>query len=97
MVRNTRPATVAGRMASSRIAVPNEGKEIPMPIASAVQRGSFVYVYDTKGSILFTRPCGNRPGDGLRGYTSSTVSIKTGHFISTFNDKGMQISTVPGD
>lgn len=96
MVRNTRPATVAGRSASNRIAVPND-EEIPMPIASAVQRGSFVYVYDTKGSILFTRPCGNRPGDGLRGYTSSTVSIKTGHFISTFNDKGMQISTVPGD
>lgn len=67
-----------------------------MPIASAVQRGGVVYVYDAKGLTLFTKPCGRQPGDGLRGFTSSTVSIKTGSAIYTFDERGLQISAMPG-
>ena len=87
---------VAGRTASNRNIVPNEGKESAMPIASAIQKGNVVYVYNEKGFCLFSKPFGNRPGDGLRGYTGSTVSIKNGYAVYTFNEKGLQISAVPG-
>jgi hypothetical protein len=56
-----------------------------MPIATAVERGSFVYVYDEKGRQILTITAGNKPEDGLTGYTSTTVSVRRGgdSFIRT--------------
>jgi hypothetical protein len=59
-----------------------------MAIASAVQRGSMVYVYDEKG-----RQIGAHSGT-LNGYTGSTVSVKRGTMVYTYNEKGRQISAV---
>jgi hypothetical protein len=62
-----------------------------MSIGNAVQRGNYVYVYDEKGQQLCTIPA----GQGLTGYTSSSVNIKNGNYIYTYNEKGQQITTTP--
>jgi hypothetical protein len=67
--------------------------EDQMAIGNAVQRGSFVYVYDEKGRQLRALSAGSMPGDGLKGYTSSTVNIRRGSFIYTYDEKGRQIAT----
>jgi hypothetical protein len=59
-----------------------------MAIGNAVEKGLLVYVYDEKGRQLYTKS-----GDGLKGYTSSTVNIKLGILIYTYDEKGRQIST----
>jgi hypothetical protein len=64
-----------------------------MPIATAVKRGSVVYVYDEKGRYMITIPAGNKPEDGLTGYTSTTVSVRRGGFVYTYDEKGRQISS----
>lgn len=64
-------------------------------IASAVQRGSFIVLYDVRGMSMGTIPAGTRQGDGLVGYTSSTVSVRKGGFIVVYDDRGRQLSAVP--
>lgn len=64
-----------------------------MPIGNAVQKGSFVYIYDERGRKLATISAGSGKNDGLTGYTSSTVNIRKGNFIYTYNEKGRTIST----
>ena len=61
-----------------------------MAIANAVQRGSFVYVYNEKNQQIFTQSAGSGPNDGLKGYTSGNVNIQRGSFIYTYNEKGQQ-------
>jgi hypothetical protein len=63
-------------------------------IATAVQRGGFVYAYDEKGSQMFSVSAGSGEKDGLVGYTSSTLSVRRGGFVYVYNDKGSQISSV---
>ena len=50
-------------------------------IATVVERGGFAYVYDEKGSQFLALAA----GDGVTGYTSTTVSIRRGNFIYIFN------------
>ena len=64
-----------------------------MPIGSVIQKGKWIYVYDEKGHQLFDKLVGNKPCDGLVGYTSTTVSIRKGDWIFTYNEKGRQISS----
>lgn len=59
-------------------------------IASVVQRGNFLYVYNAKGSQL----CAIAAGDGLAGYTGSSVSVKRGNFVYVFDAKGRQTSVI---
>ena len=66
-----------------------------MAIGNAVQRGSWVYVYDERGNQTATIAAGTGAGDGLKGYTSSTVNVQRGSWIYSFNEKGNQISTTP--
>lgn len=65
-----------------------------MAIGNAVQRGPFVYVYDDKGNQTAAIGAGSNPGDGLKGYTSSTVNIQNGPFIYTYDENGQQINAV---
>lgn len=65
-----------------------------MPIGNAVQKGSIVYIYDEKGRQLATVSAGFQPGDGLKGYTGSTVNVRRGSIIYTYNEKGRQTGTV---
>src|SRR5208283_1769879 len=60
-------------------------------IASAMQNGSFIYAYAMNGSLLFVIPA----EQGLIGFTPSAVSIKDGHFIHIYNEKGTRINTIP--
>lgn len=62
-----------------------------MPIGSAVERRGYVVVYDEKGRVLFQKSCGTKPTDGLKGYTSTTVSIQTGSSIVTYDQKGRSL------
>jgi hypothetical protein len=62
-----------------------------MAIATAVQRGAFVLVYNEQGRQLCSIPAFN----GLVGYTSSTVTVKgQGPYVHIYNDRGQQISSV---
>ena len=61
-------------------------------IASIVQRGAFRHVYNAKGSQLSVIVA----GDGVTGYTASSVSVRRGNFIYVFDPKGKQTSVVPG-
>lgn len=65
----------------------DDGKQI----ANVVQRGNFAYVYDAKGSQFLTLSA----GDGIVGFTPSTVSIRRGNFIYVYNNKGSQTSVIP--
>ena len=64
-----------------------------MAIGNTVQRGSTVYVYNEAGRPIFTVPAGTRPGDGLQGYTNTTVNVRRGSTIYTYNDRGRPITT----
>lgn len=64
-------------------------------IASAVQRGSTVYLYNEKGSVLTTVPSSTKPSEGLLGFTSSTVSVRRGSTVYTYNEKGSVQFTAP--
>lgn len=63
-----------------------------MAITLAVVKGSFVYVYDGNKQLYTLAISKN---DELVGYTSSTVSVKRGSFIHTYDEKGRQISSRP--
>jgi hypothetical protein len=56
-----------------------------MAIGSAVQRGSLIYVYDEKGHRLTSLLAGGGPKEGLQGYTSSTVSVRRGSLVHTYD------------
>ncbi len=60
-----------------------------MAISTAVQRGSFVYVYDENGNY-----CASISGD-LHGFTSATVSVKRSSFIYVYDDRGGYIRCFP--
>ncbi|MGC8522890.1 MAG: hypothetical protein ACP5M5_01240 [Acidibrevibacterium sp.] len=62
-----------------------------MAIGNAVQRGTIVQVYDEKNRPIFILPAGSGANDGLRGYTGSTINIKRGPYIYTYDAKGRQI------
>ena len=60
-----------------------------MAISTAVQRGSWVYVYNEKGSQVTTIA-----GD-LHGFTGSSVSVKRGSWVYVFDEHGHQQSVYP--
>lgn len=55
-----------------------------MAIATAVQRGNWVYVYDENGHQLTSLN-----GD-LHGFTGSSVSVKRGNWIYVYDENGHQ-------
>jgi hypothetical protein len=64
-----------------------------MAIANAVQKGSYVYVYDEHGRELCSIFAGSWKSDGLHGFTDSAVSVRTGSYIYTYDEKGHQLSS----
>lgn len=52
-------------------------------IGSAMQKDSYIYVYDERGNTLYTKP-----GDALVGYTGSTVTIRIGSYLYTYDERG---------
>lgn len=68
-----------------------EGKE-NMAIGSVIQRSGSLVVYDERGhqtGMVLTAS-----GDSeLQGYTSSTVSVRRGNLVLTYNERGQQMGT----
>ena len=64
-----------------------------MTIASAVQSGQLVRLYNERGQVIHTFNVGTSPNDGLAGYTSSAVTIRQGAFMRTYNERGQLMST----
>ena len=53
-----------------------------MSIAVAIQKGSNVYVYDESNRVLYTKT-----GE-LHGYTGTTVNVRLGGTIYTYDERG---------
>ncbi len=62
-----------------------------MAIGSALERGSLIYAFDEHGRTPFSKAKGNGPNDGLLGFTGSTVTVRFGSVIKTYNERGMTI------
>jgi len=62
-----------------------------MAIGSAMERGSFIFAYDERGHVLFSKAIGNGADDGLIGFTGSTVTVRLGSVIATYDEKGMTL------
>lgn len=58
----------------------------PVQITSAVQRGSYVYVYN-RSRQLFSKQ------GTLVGYTSNSLSVRRGNYVYVYNEKGAQIAS----
>lgn len=65
-----------------------------MAIGNAVQRGDWVYIYDDKGNQTATVNAGSGQGDGLKGYTSSSVNVQRGSWIYSYDERGTQLNVV---
>jgi hypothetical protein len=63
-----------------------------MPIASAIQRGTSITVYDEKNRTLFSKST-TESRNGLLGYTANSVSIRVGNSVITYDASGRQISS----
>ena len=59
-----------------------------MAIGSAIERGSLICVYDERGSTLFSKARGSGAKDGLLGFTGSTVTVRFGSIIYTYDEHG---------
>lgn len=64
-----------------------------MPIASAIQRGTSITVYDEKNRILFGKTVPDKSRDGIVGYTANSISIRFGSTVITYDAAGHQIAT----
>jgi hypothetical protein len=63
-----------------------------MAIGSVIERGIFLTVYDERGRQISVIPFG--PGDVLRGYTATMVSIRRGNFVVTYDEHGRHLGMV---
>ena len=48
-------------------------------------------MYDEHGRTLFQKARGSGPKDGLLGFTGSTVTVRFGSIIYTYDEHGMTI------
>lgn len=59
-----------------------------MSISTAVERHHIVFVYDDKGRNTAQIFAGSCPGDGLKGFTASTVTVRKLGRIFVHNERG---------
>jgi hypothetical protein len=64
-------------------------------IGSAIESGSVILVYDERGQMLFSKPKGSGPRDGLLGFTGSTVTVRSGSTTFTYGEHGQMLYTKP--
>ena len=60
-------------------------------IGSALERGSPIYVFNQDGRMLFSTARGSRASDGLLGLTGSTVTVRFGSIIYTYDEGGQTV------
>jgi hypothetical protein len=66
-------------------------RNLAVTIASVVERGSLIYVFDKHGMTLFAKARGSGHTDGLLGFTGATVTIRFGSIIYTYDEKGITL------
>jgi hypothetical protein len=67
-----------------------------MAISNAVERHHIVFVYDHKGRNTAQIFAGHCPGDGLKGFTTSTVTVRKLGGIFVHNERGaVQVRRAP--
>ena len=64
-----------------------------MSISNAFERDGFVVVFNETGNQCANIQIGSEPGDGLMGYTSTTVNVRDGNFSKSFDERGNQIGS----
>jgi len=62
-----------------------------MAIGNVIQRGGVISVFDTTGRQIAVIGVGAE-GE-LKGYTSTTINVKRGNSIYTYNEKGTIVFT----
>ena len=65
-----------------------------MAISNAVERDGYVYIYDENGFHMGTVSVGQGPDDGLKSFTASTVNVRNGVFILSYDVNGAQTGYV---
>lgn len=63
-----------------------------MTISDAITRDGRVYVYGTTGEVTARISIGNDTGNGLVGYTPSTVTVRKQGSLYTYGEDGSLIS-----
>jgi hypothetical protein len=66
-----------------------------MAIGSAIERGSQVFVYNEAGQMLYSKPKGSGPTDGLLGFTGSTVTVRSGSVVFIYGLHGEIVYSKP--
>ena len=66
-----------------------------MAIGNAMERNSYVYIYDEKGRQIARIPCGTQSGNGLKGYTSTTANVQRGRYMYTYDERGTKLAVRP--
>ena len=66
-----------------------------MAISNAVERHHIVFVYDQEGRNTAQIFAGHCPGDGLKGFTASTVTVRKLGRIFVHNERGAVQSRIP--
>jgi hypothetical protein len=93
VMKNQIIITVA--LALLAVCLPQVNAEPPSTqIASAVERGGFVYLYNEKGNQIGCVQGGSGPKGGLMGFTGSSVSVRRGGFVYIYDAKGHQTGCV---
>ena len=78
-----------GALGSGRVTT--QGEKDNSMIAMAVQRGSYVEVYDERGYRLTSIYAGDAQ---LVGFTASVVTIHRGSYNEMYDEKGYRINSV---
>ena len=65
-----------------------------MAISRAVERHHIVFVYDQQGRNTAQIFAGHSPGDGLKGFTASTVTVRKLGKIFVHDEHGDVIVTI---
>ena len=66
-----------------------------MVIGSAIERGSQVFVYNEHGHMLFSKPKGSAPEDGLLGFTGASVTVRSGSVVFVYGLQGEILYSKP--
>jgi hypothetical protein len=61
-------------------------------IGSAIERGALILVFDEDGRTLFSKAKGSGPDDGLLSFTSSSITVRFGPVIYTYDEDGYRLN-----
>lgn len=65
-------------------------------IASVLEQGSSIYIFNEHGERVSMIMGGVQDGDGLRGWTATCVSVKRGPLVYVYDESGEVMTAIPG-